>query len=188
VYLSLSSRSMTNPIFFHRNINPMRYVMLVLGLSMGLTLSAQTVSRQVIGTTGGTTTAGTLKISSTAGEAITQTVVAGTLTLTQGFQQPDAGLASSVDQPAIEIGYEVYPNPTQDFWNIRLTSPSAQVVDLRLTDMQGRTLPGYSARVNLLAAQTRTWDVSQLAAGTYLLQVMSVDGRYQAQLKLQKSE
>lgn len=55
----------------------------------GLSL-AQTLERSVIGTTGSSSTAGNIHISSTVGEAVIQTGQSGSFILTQGFQQPDA--------------------------------------------------------------------------------------------------
>lgn len=47
-----------------------------------------TISRQVIGSTGGFSTGGTMTISSTVGEAVIQTLFSVNNILTQGFQQP----------------------------------------------------------------------------------------------------
>jgi hypothetical protein len=61
---------------------------------------------------------------------------------------------------------EVYPNPTQDFVQIRFAQPTT--TDLTLTDLQGKTIATQSG-----VAQLQIFSLQALPAGTYLLTIRS---------------
>ena len=60
-----------------------------------------TISRQVIGATGGYQTGGNITLSSTVGEATVQTLFSTSKILTQGFQQPETTADSIVTYEVI---------------------------------------------------------------------------------------
>ena len=81
-------------------------------------LSAQTLSRQVIGSTGSANE----QLSSTTGETVVNTAVSGTFILTQGFQQPD-NTTVGIRQPIeVVVSYNLYPNPALDLITLELNS------------------------------------------------------------------
>lgn len=64
----------------------------------------------------------------------------------------------------------LFPNPANGLLAVRLSTREAQQLDLQLVDPQGRLIRGLPAwSVNGQAH--RTWDVSDLAPGNYLLRI-----------------
>lgn len=69
------------------NMKQITLISILLILVSSITFGQTTISRQVIGSTGGFSTGSTLTLSSTVGEAVIQTVFSVNSILTQGFQQ-----------------------------------------------------------------------------------------------------
>ncbi|MCO6499988.1 MAG: gliding motility-associated C-terminal domain-containing protein [Vicingus serpentipes] len=78
------------------------YTTLIVLLASNYSYSQIQLDRQVIGSTGGHTTGTTISLSSTVGEAVTQTLFStSTIILTQGFQQPQLTSDSILDYEII---------------------------------------------------------------------------------------
>ena len=81
-----------------------------------------------------------------------------------------------VDEAALESGISVFPNPVQDVLSVQVDLPAAaQSLDVRLLNMLGQVV--LSGNYGQLQSDNIELDMSQLPAGTYLLQVR--DGRAQ---------
>ena len=148
----------------------MKKALLILA-SLGLMLSflsAQTLSRQVIGATGSANE----QLSSTTGETVVTTAVSGSFILTQGFHQPENATVGIRKPVEVVVNYNLYPNPALE--QITLELSSARPLDLRLQviDMRGRmALPAMPLRVD--GSAQKQLDVSTLATGAYALQIMT---------------
>lgn len=91
-------------------------------------------------------------------------------------------ISASGEIPGLET-VAISPNPFSQTFNITLATRSAMTLDLSLTDLQGRKLLGDRIEVGQTA--TRSYDLSHLAAGTYLLVLKNGNGeRTQKVLKL----
>jgi hypothetical protein len=77
----------------------------------------------------------------------------------------------STEEPSFAADVRILPNPTQTVTNIELPQEIIQSATLRLLDMNGRVLRQRKAR-----ATVEQFDVSNLAAGTYLLQIQADAG------------
>lgn len=89
----------------------------------------------------------------------------------QGAITPKACAAStSVEESGLNAKISIYPNPSADFLNIRVETPSAENVVIRITDIQGRTLLVNEAGVQS-GEKTHTLNVQSLAAGSYFVTV-----------------
>lgn len=83
---------------------------------------------------------------------------------------PLVGIESSLNTDVT-----VYPNPTADFFNVKLGAAIDSDLQVRVMDIQGRTL----IQTAMPAASTvQKVDVSNLASGMYLLEVSGVEGRH----------
>ncbi|MFD2823584.1 T9SS type A sorting domain-containing protein [Lacinutrix iliipiscaria] len=80
----------------------------------------------------------------------------------------------SVDENEFTDALKVYPNPTSDIINIKLSGPNNLISEVQLNDILGRTL------MNKLVdnESSLTLDVSSYPSGVYLLSVI-VDGKKQ---------
>lgn len=145
---------------------------------------AQTVDRQVIGSTGGVVTAGGTTLSFTVGEVVTATVTAGSFTLTQGFQQPD-GSGTISNDPLIQVDYQVYPNPTRDWVEVKLISTRKTELRARVVDMLGRDMNLGEQVAQLPGEAILRFDLSALAEATYLIRIFAADGKEAHSVRVQ---
>lgn len=145
------------------------------------------LERQVIGSTSHTSTSGSLMITSTLGEPVVATSISGTLTFTQGFQQPDENGNVSIKDWEIIAQYSFYPNPTPGHMTMEFSTTRPTTLLVELFDLRGRklSLPAKEIRVN---GPTRSsMDLSQFADGTYQLVIRNADGDLLKTVKVQKA-
>ena len=100
----------------------MRKVLIFCSLIVGTSCFSQigSLSPSVLGTTGGTTTNGTLVLSSNTGECMVSTASAPSIVLTQGFEQPSSDLLSTANNCGILVYHGLTPNADghNDTWII----------------------------------------------------------------------
>jgi hypothetical protein len=130
-------------------------------------MEAQSLSRQVIGITGGTSQFNDIKVSWTVGEAIIGKAVSTDeqTIATVGFQQPNL----SILPPAIDeqLLVNISPNPTPDVLNVTLLDPSLQNLHLTLSNTSGQILvPSL-----LIEPWKNEVDLSRFPPGVYYLNV-----------------
>lgn len=127
------------------------------------TLSAQSLSPEVVSTAGETYSTHTLSLNWTLGELMTETY-AGTINLTQGFHQP-VEIATSVDGLVSELGtIRVYPNPSSG--KIFVVMEKSGALCMELWDMKGNMVAKKSASTSL-----ENLDLSHLPQGIYVLRL-----------------
>ena len=129
------------------------------------TVIAQSVSPDVIATSGTSFSDGTSQLDWTLGEPATSTFTSGSDMLTQGFHQPNL-LATSINNIETNYSLLVYPNPSIDFIQLQFQNlKEAVTVDLLSSD--GKLLQSKAAN----STSELQMDMSKYAAGTYLLSV-----------------
>lgn len=129
------------------------------------------LDRQVIGSTGQSVATGSLQVDYTVGETVITTASAATLTLTQGFHQPQA---TPVGVPLTHATFELkaYPNPTQNQVTLDIQSSEAGSITLHLVNSKGQTVqPPHTLKVN--GPIQHRLDLRQVASGTYFLRLQS---------------
>ena len=135
----------------------------------------QSVERSVIASGGAVVSAGNVILSYTVGETVVQTAAAGSVILTQGFQQPE-GAVSGVEPIAASAELTVFPNPSDGVFTIQSlndglqaqTELYAEVYDGtgKLVDKQSLSFDGGVGALN----------VSALPGGLYTLRLSSNTG------------
>jgi hypothetical protein len=128
----------------------MKYSIIIFILFLaGSVVSAQ----QVVSTNGDSQSAAGVEVSWTIGEAVIETYISGTNTLTQGFQQTKLTITavSELLLPGIEI--KVFPNPTQDFITIHFSeyveNSRYSIYDLRGTLMENKLIISADTEINM---------------------------------------
>jgi hypothetical protein len=159
------------------------WISLVLNQGLG-----QTVERQAFGLSGGIHQQGSWEVSQTTGEALTQSVIAGHITISQGFQQGEATEQPTEErpQPPISVTYGIYPNPTVAELYLRFKGEEPITVIAALYDQAGRGLPDFRERIAIDGYTERIWDLSPLAAGVYVLRMIQLDGKLLEALRISK--
>lgn len=114
----------------------------------------------------------------TAGQIVNDFNDNGTIVVSSGFQYPlddETGVAieETVHEPL--PGLDIYPNPTRGFVHIRSQGENLKGLQLRLIDPQGRVLKTVDP-----TGFEVSFDLSQVAAGVYLIQAIRIkDGAVQ---------
>ena len=135
------------------------FLLTIFAWSIGL--SAQSLTPEVIASSGTHFSSASAQLDFTIGETVTATLTAGSNTLTQGFHQPELHFAALENyQDAYQ--FKLYPNPTEQYVTIESTKEA---------DMQAHIYDthGKAILVSAIFQQKLTLDVQQLAAGSYIL-------------------
>lgn len=143
-------------------------------LVLSLTGKAQNISH-VISSAGGYDKNQSLSLDWVLGESFIETVTSNDQMLTQGFLQPlivkklPMNLLATVSFNSI-----VAPNPFLSQLNLKILTPVHQKLALMLYDSKGQVLITRSIHPDQIA---ETFDLSNYANGTYILQVKNGTGK-----------
>ena len=143
------------------------------------------LSPQVISSAGETLDNGTISLSYTLGELAITTLEAGSLVLTQGFQQPlDIGTYAP---ETLELDWQVkaWPNPVNRELNLQINQDIKEDIIVETFDLMGRL--HLSTKIEkLLPYDIHTLDVSGLDKGVYIIKIRTEDYSLQKIVKIQK--
>jgi len=131
---------------------------------------AQSISPQVIATTGGHGTTANAQLSWTVGEVAITTLSGGSNMLTQGFHQP-YDITTMIEETPSGMRLMVYPNPTTDQLQIALSGDHGGLA-LTMHDISGRSVFTTDIRADQQSMVVR---MESYAAGTYVLRIFSPD-------------
>ncbi|MEM6343761.1 MAG: T9SS type A sorting domain-containing protein [Bacteroidota bacterium] len=146
------------------------------------------LERQVLGVVGSSSTAGNVQLSATAGEAVSTTLISGSLILTQGFQQDDRNFGADALEDLLElvVDFQVFPNPTTDLLTVRFESEKMVELHLRISDLTGRQIAGLDKEVKGQGQLESSFSIGSLAEGMYLLSFVDTNGQVLLTHKIQK--
>jgi len=137
-------------------------------------------AQQVISSGGGSFTQQNVQMSYTIGEPVTETFVAGEKVLTQGFHQTRLVVTSIETAEYLPFSISVFPNPTHNTLNIRLSNEPNSMLSYTIFDVNGKQIfCAESDRVE------NSFDVTGLAPGMYLLQI-AVGKEYNSSYRIVK--
>ena len=139
----------------------MKYLVIVLLVAtMGY---SQTISKQVVGTSGLTLTNSNLKLSYTVGEPVVGLMTAGGNQLGNGYY-PALNLQTlSVEDNVLDVQLKVYPNPTSQ--SLYVTHPEMSSFGITIVDLNGKQL--YSGTIK----KEEPLDVSNYTQGMYMVTI-----------------
>ena len=146
------------------------YKLLLLFIIFSKINFAQSISPVVISSGGGFTANGSAMLSSTVGEPMVETFSAGTVILTQGFQQPEDFGVSVKDLVHPAAGFSFGPNPTAGSMNLWFDDRSEANVSITLHDIEGKLIFANEIR-KAAGSNYISMDLSEFAAGEYLVGV-----------------
>jgi hypothetical protein len=129
---------------------------------------AQSVSPDVISTAGTSFNDGTSQLDWTLGEPVTSTFTSGTDELTQGFHQPEM-IVTAIGE-TVNTAVSVFPNPTQNLLNVKITDPAKTIVELY-------TVEGKLLQSKIAVNTDVLIDMSNYTSGNYLLVVKEDKGK-----------
>ena len=139
----------------------MKYLVIVLLVAtMGY---SQSISKQVVGTSGKTLTNSNLKLSYTVGEPVVGLMTAGGNQLGNGYYPALNLQALSVEDNVLDVQLKVYPNPTSQ--SLYVTHPEMNSFGITIVDLNGKQL--YKGTIN----KDEPLDVSKFTQGMYLVTI-----------------
>jgi hypothetical protein len=122
---------------------------------------SQSISKQVIGTSGKTLTNSNLKVSYTIGEPVVGLMTAGGNQLGNGYYPAMDLQALSIDDASLNFQIKIYPNPTSQ--SLYVSHPDQTSFQIQIVDMNGNQL--YTGTIEKDVAL----DISSYAQGMYLI-------------------
>ena len=82
-----------------------------------------------------------------------------------------AEMTSSVTDLAAQVQMSISPNPTTEGVILSLSSKVSKKVQVRMTDVSGRTVISENWQIQA-GENSKRWDISHLAKGAYMIQVI----------------
>ena len=154
-------------------------------LCLTLNLTGQSLSSQVIASTGNFSTGTGIMLSSTTGDLVIATGTQSNIILTQGFQQPIV-IISGLNENKQGLNLISYPNPVTEELTIELMSITDSYIKIEVTDLMGRQMmiPYINKTANL--QQNFILDMHRLSPGLYLIRLMSEDELLIKAIKINK--
>jgi hypothetical protein len=140
----------------------MKYTIIILILFLaGSVVSAQ----QVVSSSGDSQSAAGVEVSWTVGEAVIETLIAGSTALTQGVHQTEITVTAVSDNyfPGLEI--KVFPNPTPEIVTINF-SEYIEGSLYWLFDLRGKLLEN-----KLISSAETELNMKNYASGQYILKL-----------------
>ena len=141
----------------------MKHLILVLTLTFSSLSFSQSISKQVIGTSGKTLTNSNLKLSYTVGEPVVGLMTAGGNQLGNGYYPALDMQTLSIEQPELELSFMLYPNPTLQ--SLYVSHPELNSFGVTIVDLNGKQL--YSGTI----IKEEPLDVSSYTQGMYLVTI-----------------
>jgi hypothetical protein len=143
-------------------------------LLCGTKVEGQSISRYVFGSSGTEGSVGSVLIYSNVGEMMVNTISAGTDVLTQGFEQPENIIITSLHDLGSGQNFLVFPNPVLDKFNIRYNGPGPLTVSIYT--VQGALL--WRERPSVFEqGLSPIMDVTDLKSGIYLIMIENREGQ-----------
>ncbi|MFK7923412.1 MAG: T9SS type A sorting domain-containing protein [Bacteroidia bacterium] len=111
-------------------------------------------------------------------EVKTLTANSGSLILTQGFQQPELINNTSIkDDLNVLLDYQLYPNPTDRFLTVKLTTDKVVDLQLELVNILGQPIGIPVQKKKVQGVWEAQFDLEGTAEGYYLLMLRYGDGQ-----------
>lgn len=163
----------------------MKKAIIIIMAMMPALLFAQTAVWQVVGSSGGYYPGPQLKVTSTVGETVVNTLKSSTIILTQGFQQPDDGPMNIEDKES-GLSINIYPNPAKEVVLLEVDNPSLMELSAQLFDFRGTIISQPLNKQKVEGSYTHEINLSALPAGSYFLLIQNTKGNLKETIKIIK--
>ena len=124
---------------------------------------SQSISKQVIGTSGKTLTNSNLKVSYTVGEPVVGLMTAGGNQLGNGYYPAMDIQALSIEDTTMAVEIKLYPNPTSQ--SLYVSHPEYNSFTIQIVDMNGKQI--YTGTIE----KEVPLDMSSYTQGMYLITI-----------------
>lgn len=135
---------------------------------LAITSCSGLLSQQVVTTAGSTLENSSGGISYTIGEGIAQTLSAGDITLTQGFQQTNIFISLVSELKDAGLSVIIYPNPTRGNLKLNINDFTMPGLQYLLFDGNGKLLSQKKVESYLTEVS-----LSQMQSGIYFIKIQA---------------
>lgn len=160
----------------------MRKIILMIAFGGSVACNAQSITPSVVAAAGQHFANSTAQLSWTTGEVVIQTVTSTNNIITQGFHQPDYSFVAVEENLPVYTQINVFPNPAKDQLTVQFSN-SVFSYTITLYDITGKSI---STQTVPAFASSGVVEMTGLATGQYLLQVVSTDWNYYTTKKINK--
>lgn len=151
---------------------------------LAFTTKAQTISKEVVGSSGKSITNGTYTLNFTVGEVIVGKIESGS-TIYQGFwadlNSDETLSVQTLVEPAESIS--IFPNPVVNVLQVKFKNQSAEDYLVHLYDVNGKQI--FNLRP-VIQGQITQVNISHLSHGMYMLVVKGKTSNYNKSFKILK--
>ena len=168
------------------NIKKMKSLITLIIAMISLSLSAQTIERQVIGSTGGTATGGGIVMTSTLGEVAVSTSSTASIVQTQGYQQAIDSNSVSIAEIENTAKMKLYPNPTTNSAKLEITANFNSATTIAVYSIDGKLISSNSLALTSGIESSIQIDVSNQASGIYMIRIIGEDNSFLETMRLVK--
>jgi hypothetical protein len=148
-----------------------KIITIVILCLLSVHLNAQIRFESTVNTTGSYAAAGSLQLEWSMGEQLSiQQFNAGALMITTGILQ---GSLVKITDPTVSAEIKLFPNPANSFFNASLQFAKNGKIHLQIFDMSGKKVSAFS-KDYVAGIYLEKFTTEQLAAGTYIVQVLFI--------------
>ena len=154
--------------------------------TIAISISAQSIERQVIGSTGGTATTGNIIVTSTTGEVAVSTNSTASIVQTQGYQQAVDSSSVSIAEIENTAKMKLYPNPTTNSAKLEISSNFNSATTIAVYSLDGKLISSNSLTLTSGIESSIQIDVSAQASGVYIIRIIGEDNSFLETMRLVK--
>lgn len=161
----------------------------VVCMAIAIAASSQIIlDRSVIAMGGGYFENKEMKLSFTVGDYFTETVSNNSdLILTQGFQQPDGKVSTSIKLPDnTQVILSVFPNPVMSKLNIQYFGEQNMDIKIEVYDVLGKSVVVRNEQSNAGQQMQYAIDLQSLMPGIYIVKISNTQKDLNATFKITK--
>ena len=143
---------------------------------------SQTISPQVLSTSGRNYSNSGYSLSWTLGQSVAISFNSSNNILSQGFQQPYYKNNSGITENTIDNNILFYPNPVMDVFIVDVNSSNLYYREAQLYDVLGKCIKTF----NIQNIEKVTIDMRNINPGIYFLKLFNLNQTYQKTIKVTK--
>jgi hypothetical protein len=131
-------------------------------------LSAQSLSPELVATSGKSYSSANSTMEYSLGEVVTSSLTDGSNQLTQGFHQPEIHFFS-IEKETSEFTFSLYPNPTDQYVTVASTTEAELQVHIYAAS-------GQAIEMSQVFTQQITLDLQTMVSGSYIMVITDASG------------
>lgn len=156
----------------------MKTLFFIMSLFGTTILFSQSITKQVVASSGESLTNGSTQLTLTIGEAVIGNID-NTTTVQQGFLANIQANTLSVEDQLVDATIKLYPNPVTEYLTIDIDKLTE--LSIVIYNITGKEI--YKSKLN---QQRNTINVSALSSGTYLIQINTTNSLQSKSFKIIK--